>query len=90
MGASSAAVRGFPSGPPAEKPGGPMFTVLPTEPSVEATLSPTERSAVSMTKARPIASPRITMIETVRVALRNALRKPLPAVVIALVVRHGT
>ncbi len=62
-----------------------MVTVLPTEPSVAATLSLTERCAISMTKARPMDSPRIRMIETVRVALRNALRMPLPAVVTYLV-----
>ncbi|HUJ07320.1 MAG TPA: hypothetical protein VLX31_14520 [Streptosporangiaceae bacterium] len=80
MGASSATVSGFPSSPPAEKPGGPMDTVLPTELSVAATLSLTVRCALSMTKDRPIASPRMRMTETARVALRNAFRAPLVTV----------
>ena len=60
-----------------------MLTVLPTELSVEATLSVTVRWAISMTRARPMASPRMRMIDTVLVALRNALRMPLPTVVIS-------
>ena len=83
MGASSALVRNWPSCPPAEKPGGPIVTVLPTELSAVEAFSLTARCATSITMARPVTSPRIAAIETVRVTLRNALRMPRPRMLIA-------
>jgi hypothetical protein len=58
-------VRFFPGCPPTEWLGGPMVTVLPTELSVVATYSVTERCAIRMTKERPIASPRMSTTEVV-------------------------
>ena len=54
-----------------------MVTVLPTELRVVEILSVTERCAISMTKERPMASPRMRMIDIALVALRKALRTPL-------------
>jgi hypothetical protein len=42
----------------------------------------TELFAISMTKDKPIASPRIPATEIVRTALRKAFRMPLPTAVI--------
>jgi hypothetical protein len=82
MGASSAVVRFFVGCPPTEKAGGAIVTVLPIELSVVATLPVTELFAISMTKDKPIASPRIPATEIVRTALRKAFRMPLPTAVI--------
>src|ERR1700691_5054266 len=65
MGASSAVGRFFAGSPPAEYRGGPMVTVLPIELSVVATLPVTEWCAISMTKDRPITSPRMRTTEIV-------------------------